>query len=399
MKRILILAFVLILIAAGTAVFAQSAELEAWTLAFNNANSVAEQLIYIRNVVDGNLQGADTFYAMALTRLVTEMPNVTGQTNLDAADNMAAILTFQLGEYEHEESAANILHVATYFENPLVRTEALIALGKIGYEIGLPHVIQTLNDLNTQPQSNIDMRERAERLAFGAISSLEHYAAPEGYLPVYFASTGWYSERIRSHASTALVNIMSDPTEPLLEIVENTGYSYDVKYLALQTSENSQSSDSNKARVAVAALAEGWRQQGSNNHQRQILTQMRMLALNMIRRYRTQDEAVYPQLNRSYLNGATDERLAVLYALEALASEESVRLLSDYLNTIHQRRTSNTLTPVDEQLVRVIIPALGNTGSTNRSAARPILTLVQHSPEWTNMVRNLARDSLERIGN
>ena len=395
MKQI---ALILIFCLAGTALFAQSEELNAWIEGYDRAQSVAEQLIYIQNIVDGNYPGAVDFYARALDKLVLQYPDISTRSEWDAADSCARLLAFQLGEAKHSDSALNLWRTVEYFSNPLVKAEALFALGKTGNTDLLPQVIRLMNDLNTQPQADREMRERFERIAYGAILALEQYRAPEGFLPVFFASTGWYADRIKSQASISLVNIMDDPTEPLLEVVNNTGYAYDIKHLALRTSERSNSSEENKAKVAVAALTEGWRNQVSDIHQRQELTQMRKLALNMIRRYGTVDSAVYPQLDRSYLNGDMDEKLAALYALDALSSEDSARLLSGYLRTIHQRRTSNTLTANDEQLVRVIIPAIGNLGATGRSLTRPILIQVQQSPDWTNAVKNLASDALRRIG-
>ena len=396
MKRLIIL-FICCFISLG--LYAQSAELDAWSSAYDMAQSVAEQLVYVENVAEGNYSGAETFFARALDKLLTVYPDIDNLSEWEAADHCARILSFQLGEAKHTDSAQNIWQVVNYFSNPLVKAEALIALGKIGNTAVLPQVVQLLNDLNSQPQSNTEMRERSERIAYGAILSLEYYKAPEGYLPVFFASTGWYADRIKNQASISLVNIISDPTEPLLEVVNNAGYTYDIKHLALRTSERSQSSSENKARVAVAALTEGWRNQVSDIHQNQELTQMRKLALSMIRRYTTQDAAVYPQLDRSYSNGDMDERLAVLYALEALASEDAARLLASYLAAIHQKRNSNTLTASDEQLVRVIIPALGNVGSAARAQARPILIQVQQSPNWTNTIKNLASEALRKIGN
>ena len=380
------------------ALFAQSEELDAWTQAYDRAQSIAEQLVYIQNIVEGNYSGAVTFYANALDKLVRQFPDITTRSEWDAADSCARILCFQLGEAEYADAGANLWWVADYFPNALIKAEALAALGKTGNKAFLPQVIQLMNDLNTQPQSDRENRERYERIAYGTILGLEYYKDPEGYLPVFFASTGWYADRIKSQASISLMNIMDDPTEPLLQVVNNSGYTYEIKHLALRTSERSQSSEAHKASVAVAALIEGWRLQVSDIHQRQELTQMRKLALNMIRRYTTSDTTVYPALDRSYRDGDMDEKLAVLYALEALASEDSVRLLSDYLRTIHQRRTSNTLTVNDEQLVRVIIPALGNVGSAARSLCRPILIQVQQSPDWTNVVKNLATEALRKIG-
>ncbi|MCL2832563.1 MAG: hypothetical protein FWD78_05295 [Treponema sp.] len=396
MKRIFIL---LMCCLTGMALYAQSSELDAWSQAYDGAQSVAEQLIYIQNVVDGNYAGAEDFYAKALDKLILQYPNINTRSEWDAADSVARILAVQLGEARHTESALNLWRMVGYFDNALVKAEALVALGKIGDTAFLPQVVQILNDLNTQPQSDLTMRERSERIAYGAIISLENYKAPEGFLPVFFASTGWYSERIKNQASISLLNIMDDPTDQLLSVVTSSGYTYDVKYLALRTSERSNAADEHKANVAVAALAEGWKQQVSDVRLRQVLTQMRMLALNMIRRYKTQDASVYPQLDRSYMNGDMDERLSVIYTLDSLSSEDSARLLSGYLRTIHQRRTSGTLTTNDEQLVRVIIPAMGNLGATGRALTRPVLLQVQQSPDWTNVVKNLAADALKKIGN
>jgi hypothetical protein len=125
---------------------------------------------------------------------------------------------------------------------------------------------------------------------------------------------------------------------------------------------------------------------------------MRKLALGMIRRYGTQDSAVYTQLDRSYRDGDMDEKLATLQVLNAMPTEDSVRLLAEFLRVIHGRRLTNTLTANDEQLVRVIIPALGNVGNVARSVSRPILILVQNANDWSSTVQRLAADALNRIG-
>jgi hypothetical protein len=148
----------------------------------------------------------------------------------------------------------------------------------------------------------------------------------------------------------------------------------------------------------VLALTEGWRNRGNDVRQRTELAEMRKLSLGMIRRYGTQDSAVYAQLDRSYRDGDMDEKLATLQVLNVMPTEDSVRLLTEYLRIIHGRRLTNTLTATDEQLVRVIIPALGNVGSVARSVCRPILLLVQNAPDWSSTVQRLARDALSRIG-
>jgi hypothetical protein len=395
MKRILtavLLAF------AGTVLFAQSEEVAVWSEMFDSAGTVEEQFVYIKNVSEGGLPGVEEFYAKALKRLLEEFPNLTTRSERDTADSAARILVTRLGEAGYAAAAGDIWQTVEYFSNALVKSDALIALGQTGNKDYLPQVLQLMRDLNSQPQADRDMRERSERIAYGAILSLENYRDPSGYLPVFFASTGWYAERVKNQASISLTAIMEDPTEPLLEVVASPGYTYDIKDLALRTSERSQSSAENKARVAVAALTEGWNAPINDVRQRQVLSQMRKLALSMIRRYTTTDAAAYPQIDKSYNNGDMDEKLAALQAFSALGTEDSARLVSGYLRTIHQRRLSGTLTTNDEQLVRVIIPVLGNIGSIGRSQSRPVLLLVQQSPEWTNAVKNLASEALRQIG-
>jgi hypothetical protein len=389
----------ILLLSAGMSVFAQSEEVDIWSGMFDSADTVEEQLVYIKNVSDGSLSGAEGFYAKALSRLIREFPDLKTRSEWDAADSAARILAGRLGEARYTDSAGDLWQTVEYFPNALVKSDALIALGQTGNKAYLPQVVQLLKDLNAQPQADREMRERSERIAYGAILSLENYKDPSGYLPVFFASTGWYAERIKNQASISLPGIMDDPTEPLLEVIGSPGYTYDIKDLALRTSERSQSSEENKARVAVAALTEGWNAATNDVHQRQVLSQMRKLALSMIRRYTTTDTAVYPQLDKSYTNGDMDEKLATLQALSALATEDAARLVSGYLRNIHQRRLAGTLTTNDEQLVRVIIPVLGAIGPVGRSQARPALLLVQQSPQWTNTVKNLATDALSKIGN
>jgi hypothetical protein len=158
-------------------------------------------------------------------------------------------------------------------------------------------------------------------------------------------------------------------------------------------------SNASKAGVAVAALNEGWRSATADVHQRTLLNQFRKLAIDMISRYGTEDEAVYPLLERSYKqfaernDGDRDEALDAIVTLAALQSDESARRLSSFLMAINQKLQSETLTRKDEDLVREIIPARGRTG---RAIARPALSSVT-ALNWTPAVKNLAQEALQTI--
>ena len=121
----------------------------------------------------------------------------------------------------------------------------------------------------------------------------------------------------------------------------------------------------------------------------------------MITEYGTEDAAVYPLLERSYRlqASAQEERLLVIAALEALATDDSVRLLSAFLTDIAVRQEradlhGGAMTRAEQDLLRAIIPALGN---TRQPSARIHLQTVLNQDFWSSGVIILARNALANI--
>jgi HEAT repeat protein len=369
---------------------AQSEELEVYSALFDEAGTRVQQYGVLQNVVTSGV-GTPEFYAKALDRLLSEYPNVRGSTEIAAADSMARLLAAQLGEAGYAEAGPALWRITEIFVNPLVKAEALQALGKTGAAELLPQVVQLLSDLNLKPTED---REMGNQVAYGAILALESYKDAAGYLPVFFASQGWYLDRVKSQALKSLNVILPDPSETLSEVIRSPGYTYDVKYHALQVEENSESTTRSKADVAVAALTAAWNAATGDMRQRASLTGSRKLAVSMIRRYGTEDASVYPLLERSYKEGVDEEeKLGVLAALAALGTDDSARLLSAFLMDFNIRLQRGLMTQADERMVRAVIPALGATG---RPIARPALNSVL-SMDWTNAVKNLASQALRSI--
>jgi hypothetical protein len=394
MKKILT---VCVLIQAAVLVFAGSEELEMYTYLYNSAETHAAQLDLLENMAEQKLTGAGEFYGTALRRLVSEYKNINNATERTAADDQAILLAQLVGQEKYTPSAADLWLVARDFPAPLVKAEALMSLGKVqgGAELKgvsyLPQVIGLLNSLNMAPTAD---RLNGERIAFGAIISLEKYKDPKGYLPVYFASKGWYSDRIKNQALKTLPIISDDPTPSMIEIIKSTGYNYPTKFAALQNIEASNVSNDNKANVAVAALTEGWRASTSDVNQRNILASMRTMSMKMIVSYGTADDTVYAQLEKSYTSGIDiDEKKLALTTLATLATDESARRLSKFLMDLNTKRQRNTIKQEDEILVREVIPALG---ATKKGIARPALNSVG-ALDWTPAVKTLASEALKQI--
>jgi hypothetical protein len=395
MKKILAIC---VLIQAAVLVFAGSEELEMYAYLYDGADTHAAQLDLLENMAEQKLTGAGEFYGKALHRLVLEYRNIRNATEQIAANDQAILLAQLIGQEKYAPAAADLWLLAKDFPAPLVKAEALMSLGKVqgGVDLSgkvsyLPQVILLLNALTDAPSSD---RLNDERIAFGAIIALEKYKDPKCYLPVYFASKGWYPERIKSQALKSLALIPADPMEQMVDIVKGTGYDFAKKLDALQNAQDSNMANNQKANVAVAALAEGWRVSTSDTQQRNILLRMRTLAMSMIFAYGTDDAAVYPELEKSYTRGVyPDEKQLAIKTLAKLASEESAARLSKFLKDLNDKRQAGNIKQEEEFLVREIIPALG---ATKKSSARRELVRLGTLP-WQDSVKNLAKDALAQL--
>jgi hypothetical protein len=393
MKKVLIIFLFTIAVSFS---FADSEEIDLYNYLYQGALTHEEQLSLLQTMAEAKLTGAGDFYANALRRLVVEYPNINGATEKEVADEQALVLAGLLGQEKYTAAGPDLWRTTGVFSNPLVKAEALMALGKIQAKAFLPQVIKVLQDLNGAPTPD---RLNGERLAFGTIVALEKYQDISGYLPVYFASTGWYSDRIKTQALKSLTVISPDPTQPMLEIIRGSAYNYAIKLEALQNVEASGVSNDSKASVAAAALSEGWRASTTDIRLRGQLNTMRKFAMRMIRSYGASDDSIYPLLERSYRqyaernDGDRDEALEVIITLRTLASDESVRRLSAFLMAINQKLQSGTLTAKDEDLIREIIPALGAAG---RPIGRPALNSVI-ALNWTSAVKTLAQEALRNL--
>ncbi|MDR1930975.1 MAG: hypothetical protein LBQ44_10165 [Treponema sp.] len=390
MKHLIILITGLFVLSGILAPCLTAQDSAAYISEFNSYNALRDRFGVVQDAVKAG-GSATEFYVHALNRLVLEYQNLRGATDIRIAADMATALARQLGEEGHTEAGPKLWALVETMPDPLVKAEALTALGRVQAVDYLPQVVQILTDINSAPSED---RTGQENIAVGAIRSLEAYKDSSGYLPVFFASTGWYSQRVKDRAKEALPRIMDNPAESLTSVIKGSSYNYAVKYAALQALEAAELTAQLKAAGAVASLSEAWRTSTSTVGQRSILTNTRKLALNMIRRYGTEDANVYPLLERCYKEGSdTEEQIAAVAALSALATDDSATRLSSFLMDINERLRRGTLTQEDERLVRVIIPALGNTG---RPSARPALSSVMRF-DWTGAVQRLAQEALKKI--
>lgn len=384
MKRIWLAA---VFFAAAFAAGAQ--ELDVYAMIYRNSANQAERYAVLRNVAEAKLAGAGSLFAEALAQLLLEQPNFRTAAERETADASARLLCSLLGESKHAASAGDLWRVVQNFDNPLVKADALVALGQTRSAELLPQVVKTLNDLNLSPSSD---REAGEKIAYGAVISLEKYRDISGYAPVFFASVGWYNRRIKDQAAQTLPFIVDDPSSALTAIIRSGGY--DVKLLALEKENASKAPADARAGVALAGLEEGWRAATNDVKDRIVLSRLRKLAVDMLVKSGSSSPAAVPLLEKSYKEGIdTEERIAAVNALSLNRSDEAMRALSSFLMMLNGKRRSGNITQEDERIVRVVIPAIGVHGSP---LGRPALQAVEYQ-DWTNAVKLLAADALKRL--
>ena len=370
--------------------FSGAEDVDVYAYLYRASTTNSAQLDILQNMAEAKLTGAGEFYASALRRLVSEYSNIKSSTEKNAAAEQAMILSALLGAEKYTPAAPDLWLVVDGFSEPLVRAEALMALGKIRATSYLPHVIRVLDNLNLKPTPD---RLNGERVAFGAIISLEKYQDPSGYLSVFLASTGWYSQRIRTQATKSLPFIAKDPSPFMLEIVKSVKYDYPTKYLALQTIEKTNVDAKNKSEIAVAALAEGQKAVGNDVQLSTILANMRKQALTMINRYKSNDPSLYLLLRRSYTNGYDlQEKILAVNAISSQRTDDAADLLSEFLTALNDRLPLNR---DQDQLIREIIRGLGITG---RPKARTALNTVAMF-DYTPAIKTLAAQAMSQIPN
>lgn len=375
----------------AVSVFPAQEEVQVYSYLYNSVSSSSEQLEILQGMIGAKVSGAGAFYARALRQLVSVYPKIDNADERQAAEEQAMLLAAQLGVEKFAAASADLWTVVVRFTDSQARAEALIAIGKIRATRYLPPIVRFLNRLNAEPTSN---RQAGERLAFGAIISLEKFADPSGYLPVFFAANGWYSDRIKKQAGKSLAFIAGDPEPYLADIINNPDYDYQIKNTALQTAETSGMSPGRKAAMAALFLSQGWKDTGGDKKMAEAQAALRKISLGMIERYGSSDKAVYPLLERSYTEGFdANEKLSAVSALAAQQNEQAALLLVKILTDLDERQKNGKPNKDGNSLAQAIIPALGAAGNP---AAIPVLTNIQKST-WLPDIKNLAKQAARDI--
>jgi len=369
----------------------------------------AERLAVLEAVRSAEITDIGEFYHEALKFLLIRAPDIRNNAEQLDAERAALILCQELGAAKYSPAALELWQTAVLFdvsgnanEGNTMRA-ALIALGQVDGKAFLPHIVQRLNDLNNNIVKNPVQRSRNQMAVIGCINALEALSDISGYRPVFFASIGPYDPAVKDIALRALPNIVDDPSEVIINIIQNIDNDPQVKLAVWRETFRTKMPDSSKAKVAAAALETGWMYQTQNRNFQTQLREMRKSAIDTIRQVGVADDSVYANLEKSYNNNfATsspdyDEIMITLNALTAISSEQSVELIHKFLREINHRRRSGPWGNKERRVFEWLVSCIGKTG-TRSVEVRLLLTTIQRNSVYTPAEQNMAANALKALG-
>ena len=408
MKRALII--IVVLLFTGMAVFAQDTDMSFYFEEYNRTGtSVFDLLDILVAVKNDNLTGIGDFYHNAIVVFLQRLPNFATAPETVAIQEVSRLILRGLGAEKHTESAPYVWTLVEYYDvsqqhnDGFLMHEALVTMGQIGAVEYAPHIVTRMDYFSTHETPDIQTRRKLQLGLTGAISALEALHEPIGVKPVFFASIGWYDPDIRAIAAAAFPNIMEDPCDIVIELIQNPFNGPSVKLAAWRAMTGTRAPNSSKAKVAVVTVEMSYTYIANNREGQSILREMRMSAVDYFRTIREiNDDAVYAFLERAYREGFytnnydTEIMMLVVKTLTAVATDRAVDILTSFLRELHTRRRSGPWGIAERQLMQYIIPSIGTTG-TQSPVAIQLLSTIQSSSMYTGAEQNWARNALRAL--
>ena len=266
--------------------------------------------------------------------------------------------------------------------DPLTRAEALIALGSMRADEYAERIALLLRDLNNEPTAD---KQGGEQVAYGCVIALERMRSPVGFAPLFFASEGWYSKRVRDQAERSLALVLADPSESVSALLRTETPPRMLRALALEL--RSQAPAVGKTAVAALALSRGIAYAPRNRVEQGQLSELRVVAMNALASAGPGNGSAVPDMAEAYRIGPTDERLVAMKALGAEKSPASAAALRDIILDLNSAQKAGL---VDETRNALMRAALQNAAFNAGKELAPAVQAVLINGGWSSGVLSLA---------
>ncbi|MDC7223663.1 MAG: hypothetical protein PQJ60_07960 [Spirochaetales bacterium] len=276
----------------------------------------------------------------------------------------------ELAEFQAIDSAYLLMQVVEEHSG-IIKADAIMALGDMRALDYAGDIAMLLRNLNMNTDSD---KSSAELEAYSSIYALGKMKDLTGFSPVFYAHVGWYSRRTRNLAKSVLTEMLDDPSEEILKILEEADYKN--KLIALNVELESTASAEGKEAVIINALRQGVEIYSSDPTEQVDLYQLRIAALTACYQLGISNGDSLEFLSRAYREAdKLEERILVVQAVGTNGSDEAVILMSDWLNVFHEKMLSG-LNPNNDEITLITQLIYGLEISGNE-LAKPVLNEIE----------------------
>lgn len=382
MKLLVFLSLALVLLATVPGLTSANEAVRVYGIIMKSAETVQQKYAVAQSMAALNDPGAAVYALDALDWVLANRSSIRPGSERETYERLTQILVKSLGDWRYTNAAASLMRVVDDSPDPLTRSEALIALGSMRATEYAEKIALILRDLNLAPVAD---RDAGETLAYGAILALERMRSPLGFAPLFFASEGWYSRRVRDQAERSLPLVLDDPTIAVVEVIENETLERKIRAFALLM--RSKATSENKIRTAAMALSRGITLSPRNRAEETLLSDLRVRSMNALVSLEDRSSTSAADFNEAYRIGGLDEKLTSLRAMGATRSVEAARFLRDIiidLDGVHRRGL------VDNTRETLMRAALQNAAVNANKELAPALQAVSLNQGWSGGILNLA---------
>ena len=324
---------------------------EVWARVYQRAATIFQKLEIIQSMVELDNRELAPVFVDALDELVQFEGRSLDSRERVTREQAKLLVVRELGELRAAEAAPTLYRVVDESDEAILKSEALIALGKTGDRSYAPRIARILDSLNSYRGKKA---ADEDIIAIGCIRALEAMKDPIGYKPIFYATDSGYQSRVAEEAAAALESITDDPTPMLKEIVADEAI-LKWKRLALEEAIGSDAPAEGKLEVAVEVLYQGLTVSTGSIVENTALLDMRKAALLLIRDLGIESDAAVFLINK-VVNTDTEEN-EKLFAIEALVSignPAAAQVLTRFLGVQNDRKGEGLTTDTDRILIATV---------------------------------------------
>ena len=346
------------------------------------ADTVQQKYSVAMTIAAKNDPDAAPYVADALDWVLAARSTIKLGPEREMYERLTRVLVKSLGDWHYTNAAASVMRTVDDSPDGLTKAEALIALGSMRAVEYAERISLMLRDLNNQPTADADY---GEKVAYGCVLALERMRSPVGFAPLFFASEGWYSRRVREQAERSLPLVLDDPSDAISALLSVETPPRMVRALDLELRSNAPAAA--KTRVAALALSRGVIMSPRDRTEQNQLADLRSKAMNALAATGSQGVSTAADIAEAYRIAATDERLVALKALGADKSSPAATVLRDIILALNADQKAGL---VDETRNTLMRAALQNAARNTGKELAPAIQSVLLNDGWSSGILTLA---------